>query len=48
MNWYLETKLHHGITEWDILREGFLITFSFEDRFKTINEALQEVKATIF
>lgn len=34
--------------EWDILREGFLLTFSFEDSFASINEALQEIKAVIF
>lgn len=48
MNWYFETELHHGTTEWDILREIFLMTFSFEDGFKSIDEALQEVKAAIF
>ena len=31
MNWYLETKLYHGTNRWDILRQGFLMTFSFED-----------------
>lgn len=48
MNWYIETKLLHGIGDWDILREGFMMTFSFEDGFDNIDEALQEVKATIF
>jgi len=48
MNWYLETELCHGTTEWDILREGFLLTFSFEDGFESVDEALQEVKAVIF
>lgn len=31
MNWYIETELHHGTSEWDILCEGFMLTFSFED-----------------
>jgi len=48
MNWYIETELHHGIGEWDILREGFMMTFSFEDGFDDIEEVVQEVKATIF
>jgi len=48
MNWYLEIELRHCTTEWDMLREVFLMTFSFEDGFKRIDEALQEVKATIF
>jgi len=40
MNWYLETELHHGTSEWDILCEGFIMTFSFEDGFDCIDEAL--------
>jgi len=47
MNWYVETKLHHGTGESDILCEGFTMTFSFEDGFDSIDEVLQEVKATI-
>ena len=48
MNWYLEMDLRHGTAEWDILREGLFMTFSFEDGFESIDEALQEVKAEIF
>lgn len=48
MNWYMETELHHGATEWYILKEIFLLTFSFEDGFACIDEVLQEIKATIF
>lgn len=48
MNWYLEIELLHGTKEWDILRQGFLMTFIFEDGFESINETLQEVKAEIF
>ena len=49
MNWYVETKLRHGTGEWDILREGFLLTFTFEDRWwDIVDDALQAVKATIF
>ena len=48
MNWYLETELCHGTDEWDILRQGFFMTFSFEDGFECIDEALQEVKVAIF
>jgi len=48
MNWYLEKELCHDTGEWDILREGFIMTFSFEDGFDCIDEALQEVKAAIF
>ena len=48
MNWYLKTELCHGIVEWDVLKEGFLLTFSFEDKFSSIDEALQEIKVVIF
>ena len=40
MNWYLETELRHDTTEWDVLKEGFLLTFNFEDGFECIDEAL--------
>lgn len=40
MNWYLEIELCHDTAKWDILREGFLLTFSFEDGFTSIDEAL--------
>lgn len=49
MNWYIEMELHHGTSEWDILREGFMMTFSFEDRWwDNVDEVLQEIRATIF
>jgi len=42
-------ELHHGTNEYDILHEGFLSTFTFEDRWwDTIDDALQVVKSTIF
>ena len=40
MNWYLETKLRHDTEEWDILRQGFLMTFNFKDGFECIDEVL--------
>jgi len=48
MNWNLERKLHHGTAEWDVLKEGLLLTFIFEDEFASIDEALQEIKVVIF
>jgi len=47
LNWYVERELNHGIGKLDILYEGFMITFSFEDGFDSIDEALQEVKVAI-
>jgi len=40
MTLYLETEIRHGTKEWDVLRKGFLMTFSFEDGFESIDEAL--------
>lgn len=49
MNWYIKTKLYHGMSEWDILRKRFLLTFTFEDRWwDTVDDVLQAVKTTIF
>lgn len=48
MNGYLEIEIYHGIGEWEILHEGFIMIFNFEDGFECIDKALQEVKAAIF
>lgn len=48
LNWYLEIELHHGNVEWDVLKEGLLLTFSFEDGFASIDESLQQIKEIIF
>jgi len=41
MNWYTETELRHGTSEWDILHEGFLLTFTFEDHWwDTVDDVL--------
>jgi len=49
MNWYTETELCHGTSEWDVLRKGFLSTFTFEDRWSdTVDDTLHAVKAAIF
>jgi len=49
MNLYIETELRHGTGKRDVLCEGFLLTFTFEDRWSdTVEDALQAVKAAIF
>ena len=49
MNWYTETELCHGTSKWDVLHEGFLLTFTFEDCWwDTIEDAPEAVKAAIF
>jgi len=48
MNWYNETELRHGTSELDVLHEGFLLTFTFEDRWSdTIDDALHAIKSII-
>jgi len=37
MNWYLEIELCHVIEEWDILRQGFIMTFNFEKCFECLD-----------
>jgi len=34
INWYLEIEICHDTDEWDNLRQGFFMTFSFEDGFE--------------
>lgn len=48
MNWYLATKLRHGTTNWDEMKQSFLLTFKFEDGFECIDGVRQEIKTTIF
>lgn len=48
MNWYLETELRNGMDKWGVLRDIFLLMFSFEDEFESINEVLQKIKEAIF
>lgn len=48
MNWYLEIELRHGITDWNDMKENFILTFSFEDGFQCIDDALQEIRVTFF
>jgi len=49
MNWYIKMELHCGMSEWDILREGFLLTLMFEDCWwNIVDDTLQVVKETIF
>lgn len=45
MNWYTEMELYHGTSEWDILRERFLLIFMFKYHlWDTVDNALQAVK----
>jgi len=45
INWYIEMELRHGMSEWDILCKGSMLTFTFEDRWwDTVDDAPQAVK----
>lgn len=49
MNWYTGMEIHHGMSKWDILRKGFLLTFTFEDHWwDVVDDVLQVVKVVIF
>ena len=47
-NWYLETKLRHGIMNRADLVDGFVLTFIFENEFLGIDLTLQVVREKIF
>jgi len=41
--------LYYGLSEWDFLCEGFLLTFTFKDHWQDIvDDVLQAIKAAIF
>ena len=46
--WYLEIELRHGIVNWEIMVDGFILIFKFEDDCPYIDLALQTVKKKIF
>lgn len=48
MNWYLETELHHGSADWNDMKESFILIFRFEDGFQCLDDALQEIRPSIF
>ena len=48
MNWYPETKLRHGTTEWAALKEILILTFNFESGFQGLDESLLAIQDVIF
>ena len=38
--WYLETELRRGTSEWSALVDSFILTFSFEGGLETVGQAL--------
>ena len=43
-NWYTETELRKGTISWPIMIESFLLTFSFESKYPSIDQALKIIK----
>src|SRR5277367_1396628 len=47
-NWYTETKLCRGTITWPHMIDSFILTFSFESDFPSIDHALQIIRTKIF
>ena len=43
-DWYLDTELHRGTSEWYVLTESFILTFIFESGFDKISKALHKIQ----
>ena len=47
-NWYTETELRKGTNTWPLMIDKFLLTFTFESEYLSIDQALGVIKAKIF
>ena len=47
-NWYTEIELRKGTVSWPVMIERFLLTFSFESEYPSIDQALKLIKTKIF
>ena len=47
-NWYTETELHRGMITWLVMIDIFLLTFTFEYEYPSIDQALEIIKTKIF
>ena len=47
-NWYIETELRRGTITWPVMTDNFLLTFSFEFEYPSIDQALKIIKTKIF
>jgi hypothetical protein len=47
-NWYIDQEMRRGTTEWTILQQNFVVTFSFEHENPNIDLALQMIWGMIF
>ena len=47
-NWYNEKELHKGTMTWPIMIDNFLLTFTFECEYPSIDQALESINTKIF
>ena len=47
-NWYMETELRRGTITWPLMIDSFLLTFTFESEYPSIDQALDIIKTKIF
>jgi hypothetical protein len=46
--WYIDQKMHIGITEWTSLHQNFVVTFSFEHEYPNIDSTMKLIHGMIF
>jgi len=47
-NWYTKTELHRGMITWLVMIDIFLLMFTFESEYPSIDQALEIIKTKIF
>ena len=47
-NWYAEVELRHGTVSWTSLADSFLLTFSINDVFPTLEKAIRLIHSRVF
>ena len=47
-NWYTNTELRRGTITWPVVIDSFLLTFTFEYEYPSIDQALDIIKNKIF
>ena len=47
-NWYTETELRRGTITWPVMIDSFLLTFTFESEYPSIDQALKIIKTKMF
>jgi hypothetical protein len=47
-NWYINQELCRGTTNWTVLQQNFIVTFSFENENPIIHSELKQIRGVIF